>query len=133
MGLNASIANIKMKSKTLIEYQLQRKTNNNLVETIINAKKNSAWLEIASTLVGPRRKRIDMNLSQIDTQAKAGETIIIPGKVLSGGEVSKKFKIVAISFSAKAEEKLKKAGCEAVLISQEIERNKDAKGVKILK
>lgn len=133
MGLNASIANIKMKSKTLIEYQLQRKTDSELVNTIVSAKKNSAWLGIASTLVGPRRKRINMNLSQIDTQAKVGEIIVVPGKVLSGGEVSKKFKIAAISFSSKAEEKLKKAGCEIVLISQEIERNKDAKGVKVLK
>lgn len=122
-----------MKSKTLIEYQLKRKTNNNLVETIVNAKKNDSWLGIASVLVGPRRKRMDMNLSQIDTQAKTGETVVVPGKVLSGGEVSKKFKVVAVSFSAKAEEKLKKAGCEAILISQEIEKNKDAKGVKILK
>ncbi len=122
-----------MKSKTLIEYQLKRKTNSNLVETIINAKKNESWLGIASVLVGPRRKRMDMNLSQIDAQAKTGETVVVPGKVLSGGEVSKKFKVVAISFSSKAEEKLKKAGCEAILISQEIEKNKDAKGVKILK
>jgi len=36
-------------------------------------------------------------------------------KVLGYGKVTKKYKIIAPSFSAKAEEKLKSAGCEVVV------------------
>ena len=42
-------------------------------------------------------------------------------------------KVVALNFSEKAKEKLKKAGCEVRTIMEEIEKNKEAKGVKILK
>ena len=95
-----------MKSKTKIEKQTKRKLNPELVETIRLAKKNEKWLEVASILSSPRRERLNINLDKIDKEIKAGETIIIPGKVLSLGEIDKKFKIAALNFSEKAKEKL---------------------------
>lgn len=120
-----------MKSKTKVESQLTRKTNPDLVETILLAKKNPKWIEVAGILTGPRKKRKDVNVGKID--GTPSETIVICGKVLSEGEISKKLKIVALSFSEKAKEKLKKAGCETKTIVEEIKQNKEAKGVKILK
>jgi len=120
-----------MKSKTKVESQLGRKTNPELVETIILAKKNPKWLEVAGILAGPRKKRKDVNLCQLETSPS--ESILICGKVLSEGEISKKMKVIALSFSEKAKEKLKKAGCELNTIMEEIKSNKDAKGIKILK
>jgi len=38
-----------------------------------------------------------------------------------------------LNFSKKAEEKLKKAGCEIITISEEIKKNPEMKGLKILK
>lgn len=122
-----------MKSKTKIERQLEKKTNSELVDTIIKCKKNPAWIEVAAILSGPRRKNVNLNLNQIEANSKIGETIIVPGKVLSLGEINKKMKIVAMGFSEKAIEKLKKANCEIAYISEEIDKNKQAKGVKILK
>ncbi len=122
-----------MKSKTLIGKQLKKKTNSKLVETLIAAKKNSKWIEVASILSGPRRKRINVNLDEINKNSKAGETIIVPGKILSQGEIDKKIKIVAFSFSKKAEEKLLSAKCEVSDILEEINKNPEAKGIKILK
>ncbi|MCA9488173.1 MAG: 50S ribosomal protein L18e [Nanoarchaeota archaeon] len=122
-----------MKSKTKIEEQLKKKTNSELVETIIIAKKNPAWMEVAAILSGPRRNNVNANLDKISKDSKAGETIVVPGKVLSLGEIDKKIKVVALGFSDKAKEKLKKAGCETILLNDEITKNKDAKGVKILK
>jgi len=120
-----------MKSKTKIESQLKRKTSSNLVETIILAKKNPKWIEIASVLTGSRRNRNDFNLT--DIEKIDGEVIVVCGKVLSQGEISKKVKVAALNFSDKAKEKLKKAGCDTVLLIEEIQKNKDAKGVVILK
>jgi len=122
-----------MKSKTLIEKQLNRKTNKELVETIIVAKKNDNWREIAEILSGPRKNRKNINLEEIDKKSKEGETIVIPGKVLSQGKIEKKLKIIALNFSEKAKEKLLKAKCEVSSIFEEIKKNPEAKGIKILK
>lgn len=120
-----------MKSKTKIELQLKKKTNPVLVETVVEAKKNSKWMEVANVLTGSRRKRKDFNLT--DVEKAKGEVIVICGKLLSQGEIMKKTKVAALGFSEKAKEKLKKAGCEVVLLKDEIQKNKDAKGVTILK
>lgn len=119
-----------VKSKTLIDKQLQRKRNPELVETLMAAKKNDSWLEIASILSGPKRKRINLNLNEIN---KEDGKIVIPGKVLSQGEVNKKIKVIALSFSEKAKEKLLNSGCEVSSILEEIKSNPSAEGIKILK
>ena len=120
-----------IKSKTKIESQLKKKTNPVLVETIILAKKNPAWVEVASVLTGTRRKKKNFNLS--DLEKTEGDTFVICGKVLSQGEISKKIKVIAMNFSENAKAKLLKAGCEVVLIKDEIKNNRDAKGVVLLK
>ena len=79
-----------MKSKTLIDKQLSRKKDSLLVETIIAAKKNNEWLEVAAALSTPKRKRISVNLSEIEKISKQGEKIVVPGKVLSQGDITKK-------------------------------------------
>lgn len=122
-----------VKSKTLIEKQLQRKKNPELVKTLLAAKKNDSWLEIASILSKPKRKRINLNLSEINKKTKDEKKILIPGKVLSQGEINKKIKVISLSFSEKAKEKLLKAGCQISNILEEIKSNPSAQGIKILK
>lgn len=122
-----------MKSKTRIEKQMSRKTNKELIENLIAAKKNKNWLKVVEILSGPRKKRININLEKIDKEAKEGEKIVIAGKVLSQGEIKKKIKVVAFGFSEKAREKLLKSGSEVLDIIDEIKKNPKAEGVKILK
>jgi len=122
-----------MKTKTKIEKQLHRKINKDLVNTIIAAKKHKNWNEIAHLLSSPRRKKIYVNLQKINEEGKEGEKIMVPGKVLSLGEIEKKIKISAVSFSERAKEKLLKYKCEVSTILEEIKKNPEAKGVKILK
>ena len=120
-----------MKSKTLIEKQLQRKTNSALVETIIACKKNSAWNEIAGILSGSRGKRKEINLENLNKIND--KKILVPGKVLSSGEITNKTKIIALNFSEKAKEKILKSGCEISNILEEIKSNPSAKGIFVLK
>ena len=70
------------------------------------------------------------NLTEIEKTE--GKTFVVCGKVLSQGGITKKVKVVALSFSEKAKEKLKAAGCETLTIAEEIQKNKDAKEVIIL-
>ena len=121
-----------VKTKTKIENQIRKKTNDELVETTIAAKKRDKWLEVASILSGPRRESIDLNIGQIDFLAKEGDIVVIPGKVLSQGELTKKIRIVAYKFSEKAKEKLLKEKIQISSIMDEIKKNPEAKGVRIL-
>jgi large subunit ribosomal protein L18e len=121
------------KSKTKISKQLKKKTNFQLVETIISAKKNNAWLKIAEILAGPRKNRTNFNLNELNNKTKENDKVIIIGKVLSQGEINKKIKIIAFNFSNKAKEKLLSAKCEVSNMLEEIKKNPDAKGFKILK
>jgi large subunit ribosomal protein L18e len=122
-----------MKKKSKIEEQLKRKTNSELVQTIIAAKKKKEWLEIAGILSSPRVKKINVNLDKINEESKEGDIVVVPGKVLSEGELNKKIKIVAFSFSEKAKEKILNAKGEVLNMLDEIKKNPEAKGVKIIK
>ena len=113
-------------SKTKISKRARRKINQELAETILLAKKHN--LEIAKILSSPTRKRIILNLDEIDKESKAGETMIVPGKVLGKGELKKKIKLVAFSFSSSAEEKLRKSKCEARKLEDELKKDKKLKG-----
>lgn len=122
-----------MKTKSKIEQQLQKKTNQVLIETIIVAKKKEKWIEVATVLSGSRRNRNNINLDELNKNAKGGEKIVVLGKILSSGEIDKKIKIVAMGFSEMARDKLLKAGCEVFTILEEIKKNPNAEGLRILK
>src|SRR3989338_11022218 len=119
--------------KAKIEKKLRRKTNLDLVETIIAAKKNSKWLGIAQAISRPKRKQIKMNLDQINEQVKDGEKVVVPGKVLGEGELNKKISLVGFSFSQSAKEKLKKNKIETLELLNEIKKNPEAKNIKIIR
>src|SRR3990172_10936215 len=123
-----------MKSKTKIEKQSQRKGNPILVETLRAAKKtgNKLWMNVAGILSGPRRNKIAVNLDEIEKATKEGDSVVIPGKVLSQGEISKKIAVIAFGFSEKAREKLLKNKSHILSILEEIKKNPDAKGLKFL-
>ncbi|MFH1325791.1 MAG: 50S ribosomal protein L18e [archaeon] len=122
-----------MKTKSKIAKQLKKKTSKDLVKTIVDSKKNKGWLRISEILSSPSKKRIVANLGEIDGEAKDGEIIVVPGKVLSQGEISKKIKIVALGFSENAKEKLSKEGIKFTNIADEIKKNPEGKGIKIIK
>ena len=121
-----------MKSKSKIEKQLHRKTNPKLVETIIACKRNKNWIKIAEILSGSRKNRFNLNLEELNKKVESEKIIVIPGKILSQGDFDRKIKVVALNFSERAREKLKKSGSETSTILEEIKKNPEAKGVKIL-
>jgi large subunit ribosomal protein L18e len=116
-----------MKSKTQINKWMQNKTNSELVDTIFLAKKTGN-IEIASEVSMPARQLAAVNITQI-AEAKE-DTIIVPGKVLSNGEIEKKKTIYALGYSEKAREKLKKAGCETYKILDGLKKLKGSDKMK---
>jgi large subunit ribosomal protein L18e len=121
-----------MKSKARIEKKAARKTNFALVEAIMGAKKLDAWNKVSDLISSPRRKSIALNLGEISEMSKDGESVVVPGKVLSEGEISRKIRLVALKYSEKAREKLARAKVSFSYINEEIKKNPDAKGLRIL-
>ena len=103
-----------------IERKIERKRNPELVNTLIQLKKK--FPEIAKDVGRPVKKQIKLNLRAIDKVSKAGENIVICGKVLSGGELSKKINIVALGFSEMAIEKIKKSGSDFSLLKDSLDK-----------
>ena len=102
------------------------KTNPNLIELINKLNKQSKSEDAAIW------RTAEVNLSNINRHAEADETILVPGKVLSNGELDKKVNVVALKFSAKAQEKIESAGGECISIDEIIETNPKGSNIRII-
>ncbi len=120
-------------SKTKIKSHLKRKTNPELVETIRLALKNPNWLETAKILASSTRRLSMINLSEIEKNSTAGDTMIIHGKILSQGQLTKKIRLSAMAISQQAKEKLKITKSEFIRLIEEIKKNPRAEGIKIVR
>ena len=121
-----------MKSKSKIEKKMRRKDNPELIKTIIMLKKHNSkiWLDTANILSNSRRKNKGVNISKINKLTKANEVIVVPGKILSEGELNHALTIAFLKISGKARDKLKKA--ELMTIEQLCNKNREGVGVKII-
>jgi len=120
-------------SERKLKRRTRRKTSPLVVETISAAAKNNSWYDVRRVLAASTRKLPSVNLFEIDEETKEGDTVVVPGKILSKGYVSKMVRVCALSFSEKAREKLKESKSEVVSILEEIKKNPKAEGIKIIK
>ena len=96
-----------------------------------NKQKVNLWKRIADDLEKPTRKRREANLYRINKYTKQGETALIPGKVLSLGDLDKKLTVAAYRFSNQAKEKINKIG-KAITIRELIKENPKGKKIMII-
>ncbi len=96
------------------------------------SKENAGiWRAVALDLERPTRQRSIVNLSRISHAANDNETIIVPGKVLASGELSRKVTVAAFRFSREAEKKISKSG-KAITIMQLLKENPQGKNIRIM-
>lgn len=76
----------------------------------LNKQKEPLFKSIAKDLSRPRRIRREVNVLRINKHTKDGDQIIVPGKVLSLGELDHKVDVFALSFSDAAKKKIEKNG-----------------------
>lgn len=122
-----------MISNTSIKKRVSRKTNEDIVVAVREMQGQRAWNQVAKLLSGPTREHSSINLKKIDSETTEGDTVVVLGKVLGTGELSKKIRICAMGFSESAREKIKESKSEAVMVVDEVKKNKKAEGVKILR
>lgn len=114
------------------------KSNPQLVQLIKDLKKaaiekkSKIWKALAELLECSSSSWAEVNLSRLSRYAKANEQIVVPGKVLGSGELDKKLKIAAFSFSSTAKEKIAKAKGEALSIRELLAQNPTGSKVRIM-
>jgi large subunit ribosomal protein L18e len=91
------------------------------------------WREIARRLEAPSRNYAEVNLSKINRYAREGETVIIPGKVLGSGALTRGVKVAALNFSEGAADKIKAADGTCMTIEDLVKTNPEGKLVRILR
>lgn len=115
-----------------------QKTNPVLLSLIHTLKKAAhehdvvIWKDIATRLEKPSRNWAEVNLNRISRYTNPKEIALIPGKVLSSGELTKKVSIAAWSFSEKSQEKIEKAGGKCLSIEEVVKTNPKGKDIRIL-
>ena len=114
---------------------MKEKDNQLLQSLIVELMKSEKkiWRKVANELSRPRRQRAEVNLSKIEEYASDKLTVLVPGKVLGSGGISKKATIAAFSFSDKAKQLISAAGGKAVSIESLQKSNPDGKDIVILK
>ena len=112
-------------------------TNQNLINLITelkvlaNKENVRLWKRIAKDLERPTRIRRSVNIYKINKYTKDKETALIPGKVLSQGDLTKKISVAAFTFSDKAKEKINKIG-KTLSIQELIKENPKGKNIRII-
>ncbi|MFH1916820.1 MAG: 50S ribosomal protein L18e [Nanoarchaeota archaeon] len=101
------------------------------LKTLSATKKSQLWKRIALDLERPTRQRRVVNVYKIDKYALENEVVIVPGKVLGVGELSKKVSVAAFTFSDDARKKISEKG-EVMSIPELMAKNPQGKGVRIL-
>ena len=89
-------------------------TNVNLKILIASLrKKSNFWGKVSDMLSVPARKRITVNLGSLNNYSD-GETVVIPGKLVAGGQLQKKLTISCWRFSEAVLTKLKSSGSSII-------------------
>lgn len=97
-----------------------------------NQYKAPVWDYVADILERPSRSRVVVNVSKLERVASPNEVIIVPGKLLGAGTISKKVVVAAFSFSPKAVEKVRSVGGQVMSIKDLISVNPSGSGVRVV-
>lgn len=101
----------------------------NLLRKKAVEEKASIWKKVADKLSRSARRMAEVNLYNIDRHSKEGDTVVVPGKVLSTGMLSHKVTVAAHKFSASAAEKIRKSGSTCMGIADIVKDNPKGKGI----
>lgn len=99
---------------------------------VLGGKENiSLWKRVAKDLERPTRIRRKVNIGKIDRYVKDNEIALVPGKVLSMGELTKKITVAGYQFSENAREKINLVG-KAISIRELMKESPKGKRIRII-
>lgn len=96
-------------------------------------KENSNFLlAIANELARPARRSVKVNVSKLERICNPQEDIIIPGKLLADGSLTKPLNLACFSASETAKKKIETVGGKIISIDELLEKNPKGTGVRIV-
>lgn len=107
-----------------------KKTNPELIALVSSLREAGReqgapiWRDIAQRLERPARLWAEVNVGKLNLVTREGETAVVPGKVLSAGDIDRSVTVAAFRFSEKAREKITAAGGDCLSLDQLVEHNK---------
>ncbi len=115
-----------------------RKENPELVRTLLELKRAARahdapiWANVAEQLSRPRHQRTPVNVGHLERLVAENETVVVPGKLLAEGSLSKKVTVAAFHYSQEARSKVHSAGGTALTIHELLKAKPDGTGVRLL-
>ncbi len=118
---------------------MKRGPENEAVKSIIVALSKASsksgarvWRSVAETLGKPSRSRVEVNVGKINALTKAGDVVLVPGKVLGTGVLEHAVSVGALKFSESAVKKISANGGKCLSLLELSNSNPNGTGVRIL-
>ncbi len=117
---------------------IDNKTNPNLVRLINDLKEKARkeeapiWRDVAERLEKSSKNWAEVNLSTIQRYTSDGDLVIVPGKVLASGYLTKKLTIGAFRASKRAKQMIEESGGKFITIQEMAEKNPKGSGIRIM-
>jgi large subunit ribosomal protein L18e len=102
-----------------------------LITELMKAERD-IWRKVAKELSKPTRRRPQVNVSKIEEHVNEGETVLVPGKLLGAGHISKKVDVAAFAYSTAAKALVEGSGGKIMSIEELMKANPEGKNVRIL-
>jgi large subunit ribosomal protein L18e len=98
------------------------------------AKAHSApiWATVADELCRARHQVDPVNVGQLERLLEAKETVVVPGKLLAEGRLTKPLTVAAYHYSTTARTKIHEAGGEALTLMELVKARPDGAGVRLV-
>ena len=115
-----------------------RKANPELVRVLLDLRRAARthqapiWRAVAAELARPRHQLDPVNVAHLERLTEAKETVVIPGKLLATGQLTKPVTVAAWGYSSEARSKIRAVGGSALTIPELLQTRPDGKGVRLL-
>ena len=90
------------------------------------------WRDLARRLERSNRLHSEVNVGKIDRFAEKNDRVVVPGKVLGSGDLTKPVNVAAWRFSEQARTKIEAAGGKVLTIPELVSETPKGSGVRIL-
>jgi large subunit ribosomal protein L18e len=90
------------------------------------------WASVAERLARARHQTTPVNVAHLERIAAPQETVVVPGKLLADGSLTKPLTVAAFSYSAGARTKIHAAGGQALTLHELVKAKPDGGGVRLV-
>jgi len=114
-----------------------RKENSELVRVVVELRRAARshdapiWASVADRLERARHQQTPVNVGHLNRLVDADAWVVVPGKLLADGPLSKKLTVAAFSYSSEARAKIHAAGGAALSIHELLKAKPDGTGVRL--